>query len=48
MATIYRFIVEQKTSGGGQGRKSSDEAPTKSAAKKFLQVKKVVLSITEN
>ena len=35
MATIYRFIVEQRTGGGGDGRYVSDGAPNrKSAAKK--------------
>lgn len=35
MATIYRFIVEQRTSAGGQGRKSSEGAPNpKSPSKK--------------
>lgn len=35
MATIYRFIVENKTSGGSGGRKDSSNAPSKkSTAKK--------------
>ena len=37
MATIYRFIVENKTTGGGEGRKSSSSgsgATRKSPAKK--------------
>ena len=33
MATIYRFIVEQKAASGGDGRKASDQTG-KSAAKK--------------
>ena len=37
MATIYRFIVEQRTGGGGDGRYVSDGAPNrKSAAKKGI------------
>lgn len=39
MATIYRFIVEQKTSGGGDGRRTKPEGSgRKSAAKKGRMV----------
>jgi len=34
MATIYRFIVEQKKSSGGSGRKASDGGGKKGAGKK--------------
>ena len=37
MATIYRFIVEQKTSSGGDGRKGG-EGSSKSASKKGRNV----------
>lgn len=39
MATIYRFIVEQRSAGGGQGRTPRDSTTTrKSAAKKGRNV----------
>ena len=34
MATIYRFIVEQRTSTTGDGRKPRESSATKGAAKK--------------
>lgn len=38
MATIYRFIVEQKTRATGEGRKVRDTTTKKSAAKKGRMV----------
>lgn len=34
MATIYRFIVEQRTRAGSEGRKSKEGSPTKKSASK--------------
>ena len=45
MATIYRFIVEQKASNSGSGRKSTDGSSRKSTAKKGRMVS--VLSFGE-